>query len=146
MADFTLDTSGAVATGDAAQGTYWAYFWPDLSPFERGYTRKALEDLNEALRANPGNYLDGGEGVEYIGPTVGFSDLSPEALGVIRKDCKLAENNSYAWHTWLDRVGVEGGKNFWESRQKPHRWYAKTFPPLTVFLSDEGRVCLREAT
>jgi len=87
----------------------------------------------------------------------GFSDLSPEALGAIRKDCaaylaKAAEseaevraysgasNAAKVRQAWLGG----GGKQFWEQRNTTDSLKA-FWPPLTVVLSDEGKVCLRGA-
>jgi hypothetical protein len=135
---FTLDTSGAVATPWALYRekiAHHALGWSNLSPFEQGYTRRALEELQAALFADPGNYLDGGEGVEYIGPYARFSDLSPSALERIVRDCgEMVAVLPPALRT------EKAGRDWWRARQAG----VATLPPLTVSLGDAGKVTLAD--
>lgn len=70
----------------------------------------------------------------------GFSDLSPEALALILRDCEAYEASGRVVGLW--RGDADQGAHFW-------RWRSQAadaaFPPLTPYLSDEGKVCLREA-
>lgn len=92
------------------------YFWSDLSPFTRGYIEAMFADEAEAALAS-------------------FSDLSPGTLARIIADCATADHL---------RPGVSNdgdqraGRGFWELRQSGA--LAKRFPPLTVQLSDGGKV------
>ena len=79
----------------------------------------------------------------------GFSDLSPEALALILRDCTRALETKL----WGDSVG--DGRLFWSERQEElfsGFWGGQQtllcetlFPPLAVTLSDDGKVCLKEA-
>jgi hypothetical protein len=70
---------------------------------------------------------------------VGFSDLAPETLAAILKDCEALS------------VTIEGefepdsedGDHAWKVRQSG-LWGA--YPPLTPYLGDDGKVYLREAS
>lgn len=118
MSGFTLDTAGAVHGVVASDGDLAAYLWPDLSPFMQGYVEALLRATGSA-----------------------FSDLSPEALALILRDC---EANREA----LAAIGIHGpgtaqsGADFWRLR---NTCKMTTFPPLVPFLADDGRVHLREA-
>lgn len=143
MADFTFDTSGHVLSGFCAAGdpdTLYAYKWPDLDAFTQGYVEAlfaSVEDRNEdgepQLQTAP---QPGPPPYEAWLVVVGFSDLAPETLAAILKDCAAFQ---------AERPGLSdtttNGAMLWEARQVG-RWSA--FPPLTPHLGDDGKVYLRE--
>lgn len=130
-----LDVTGAVVTehnGD--QDTKETVFWSDISPFAQGYVEGAKQafptlQLSEALKGARGY-----RGCPSIALDWTFGHLSPEAIALILKDCDAARKRRIA-DTAL------GGKIFWSERQAGR---IRAFPPLTPFLSDDGRVHLRE--
>jgi hypothetical protein len=128
MTIFTLDTSGAVGpvpgypnSGPVEHGC--KFIWRDLTPFQQGYVEALFASVMPPRTVNPSF-------------ASGFSDLSPEALALILRDCER-------WQEQFPAVGKhKDGAAFWELRTKQ---YVKRpdFPPLTVSLSDEGKVQLR---
>jgi hypothetical protein len=85
-----------------------------------------------------------------------FSDLAPETLAAIRKDCadyqeraakseadvlaySGASNAAKVRHAWLGG----GGAQFWVQRNTTDNLRA-FFPPLTPYLAEDGNVYLRE--
>lgn len=83
MADFTLDTSGVVIIR-AADGVNEGHTWEVLDPFTQGYVEALFASLSV-----------GGSHVGSLQTSHGeihrctFSDLAPEALAVILRDCGL---------------------------------------------------------
>lgn len=131
--DFTLDTSGQVAVGRNPVWGVLTVSFRDLPPFAQGYVEALFAD------ARPG-YDDAGLGGHYV---CGFSDLSPEALGMILQDCERIQGRAREGLTnGLARPTDPGGA-FWRLRQRGI--YGDDFPPLTPFLADDGKVHLREA-
>lgn len=149
MSAFTLDTSGAVRVCGPLERDHQdvqRFEWPDLSPFEQGYV--------EALLTGKGDGLALWTDAQHNGAwdyRAGFSDLAPETLAAIRKDCA----------DFVRRIGKskltdadhrERGAFFWEARQSKFdaRWslhqaeMTKALPPLTPVLGDDGKVYLRE--
>jgi hypothetical protein len=129
MEAFTLDTAGLVslpASVVIASGNRQCspVAWSDLSPFVQGYIEALAEysdrELGEAFERRHG-----------AGEVIGFSDLSPEALALILKDCEHARASDTA----------EAGRLFWTMRQGGK---LTAFPRLTVSLSDEGKVLLSQ--
>lgn len=111
-----FDTSGTVRRPGFARPLAWS----DLSPFEQGYVEALFV---ETRRANPHHPVVG----------CGFSDLAPEALVMILRDCE----------GWLKLYPkASGGASFWRCRQD-QLVTRPDFPPLTVYLGDDGRVHLR---
>jgi hypothetical protein len=126
-----LDTSGAVEILGSGGKVRRGCLWSDLSPFEQGYIEALFADWQRT-------------DWPYWAP-LGFSDLSPEALAAIRKDCGLWQ----AIHTDIigNRLSREGGASFWQQRQE--NWpawplmrdrFAVSFPPVSPSLTEEGRV------
>lgn len=127
MGEFTFDTSGVVDLSAYAEGGPWLCRWPDLSPFEQGYTRAALRAFSDLLTDKLREPL-----------FVGFSDFAPETLEAIRRDCAAI--------TWRVDHTREQGAAFWHDRQVSGRIdRSKDFPPLTITLHDDGKVYLRPA-
>jgi hypothetical protein len=116
-----LDTSGRVA-GTHAGIAVW-YEFEDLSPFQQGYVEALFADMRRLG-------IEGHREFEYRDNR--FSDLSPAALAMIIRDC---EGQAKAY---TDRVPdtVDGGI-FWSGRQG---WRLRGFPPLTITLSDGGKI------
>lgn len=68
----------------------------------------------------------------------GFSDLSPEALARILKDCEAILATG-----WGQQATSEDGARTWEARQ---RGSFRDFPPSIPYLADDGKVHLRGAS
>lgn len=157
MSEFTFDTSGVVLVDRHGEPPMRAgYRWSDLTPFAQGYVKGPLREASGTCARCQGNgeivtdldlYLHPPEGAEPDAGTAdcpdcdgqgertfGFSDLSPEALAMILGDCeRFAE-------LFGERPEVAHGKHFWIGRQKDKH---PDFPPLTPYLSDDGKVCLK---
>lgn len=134
-AGVALDTSGRVA-GDVGGLAVWREF-EELSPFQQGYVKAALHRLSVDLLAQ---WLDDVDA--YRAPA--FRDLAPEALAAMLKDCQ--EVGDYA-----EFFAVDPGTSFWLNRQS--EWPAwgerrlrlvPRFPPLTLYLGDDGKIYQRE--
>jgi hypothetical protein len=138
MSDFQLDTSGAIemrrdllANGVPAEPD--RVVWPELTPFEQGYVEALLV---EAWREIQGNF----------GRPTGFPfcRLAPSALERTRKDC-AARFSGWVEHpnnTYVRADDVVEGQRFWRDRQSG---VCTDFPPLSVFLDNDGLVNVREA-
>lgn len=158
MADFTLDTSGAVGpmltiipwtrNYEAHVGNTQYVTWSDLSHFEQGYVEALFGDgptgscwRTELSRVAMARIRSSTPRDRIIA----FSDLHPETLAAIRKDCA-------AFGARYKRSDTKArGAEFWRHRQRGFYGVAgnrgrPVFPPLTPFLDDEGRVRLREAS
>lgn len=129
---FTLDTSGFVWL---QHGQLANTYWEDLTPFQQGYVEALLASISELPSGiNP----PAGEWRPFA-----FSDLAPEALAMILRDCERIHGRARgALTNGLARPTDPGGA-FWRLRQRGI--YGDDFPPLTPSLSDDGRVHLREA-
>ena len=129
--EFTLDTSSVVERGEAYGGRF---VWEDFDPFTQGYVEALFEsawpDLLQQLIAK--GMSEAADHDDSVQPE--FSDLSPEALAMILRDC-AALSKYYA-------KSVGGGSKAWSDR---HSGEWPGFPPLTPHLSDCGRVHLRKA-
>lgn len=139
MADFTLDTSGVVDPWPFEPETP-VIRWRDLSPFEQGHVEALFTDCIHLIQ---GDEEDGLYWVPH------FSDLSPEALALIRRDCTSELAVLHETTREHFRAMPRMGAAFWRARQgnsslgvTPHSG-AK---PLTISLSDEGKVVLQVAT
>jgi hypothetical protein len=127
-----FDIGGAVFLG-APEGYGYPgrpFRWTDLDAFTQGYVEQVLKTVWLSLdRAT----LDG---MSLTGQCMAFSDLSPEALAAILRDCAEAQSKmgaAYGKHS-------SEGAAFWANRQTG--WYA-SFPPLSAYLGDDGKVYLR---
>lgn len=136
VSSFKLDASGFVSltlTGevpaDFMDGTAWTF--SDLVPFMQGYVEALFADLRDRWIAVA---VDRGHDPANL-THPGFSDLAPEALARIMEDCVARlRSRDCVQPTWA------GGRSFWTHRQAGER---KGFPPLTVFLADDGKVWFR---
>lgn len=137
MADFTLDTSGGVRL--RRDKIRLNTLWSDLSPFAQGYVEAMLSGVVEGAWRLAEMTLAPGD-TARVGPHwFRFSDLAPETLAAILKDCE-------AFPLGLPRVYLDGkhGSQMWVTRQKGE-WTEEGFPPLTPYLGDDGKVYLRDA-
>jgi len=162
----TLDTSGRIAVPPADKwelASSDTYSWSDLSPFEQGY----VEALFASARLRIA--YDTGSTVRMERRDARFSDLSPEALERVRRDCAEFQT-SVAWKGyvggalsnpglidpercgemfWRERNGQSGGfvGAFGFPQEYAHRLHerAELFPPLQPYLADDGKIHLREA-
>ena len=138
MVTLTLDTSGRV-DGRA---------FDDLTPFARGYVEALFASTPYRVCSYCGldHEIYGGcfSGLKPsemgLKPERRFSDLAPETLATILQDCD-AKRDPTAPTAELER---RDGALFWNMRQGGT--YAATFPRLTPYLGDDGRVYLREVS
>lgn len=134
MGEFLLDTSGSVGPISGDRWTPSFLHWTDLSPRAQGYVEAMFASLigpdGKALMPRDASR----RGLLREARTVGFSDLAPEALALIRKDCEASRD-------WYEPHGDERARGalFWHDRQNGH----PGFPPLTVYLNDQGKVAIR---
>lgn len=161
MSEFKLDTSGVVpaCAPTADPSILGPCGFHDLTPFSQGYVEALFAELrgpsamddscvckcgrrhvwtpSGGMCRSCGQPLPGGR----LG---GFSDLSPEALGMILADCErfLAERTEPRWTENPKWLAAERGKDFWSSRQADVRVH---FPPLTISLNDDGKIVLAVA-
>jgi hypothetical protein len=142
---FTLDTSGAVLSRSdhVMSGGVLTTVWSDLSPFAQGYVEAMFAALDLTVD-EMAKWLDGVD--PYRLPS--FSDLAPETLALILRDCAAYERGPAMLPA--DRAG--GGATFWRDRQSGFYLretagvpFCGAFPPLTPYLGDDGKVYLREA-
>jgi hypothetical protein len=141
--DFKFDTSGAVIIehwpADGSEVEFYRFEWSDLSPFEQGYVEALLASLRWWIAEGPRN--------RYGSPTEArrarFSDLAPSTLARIREDCGRFTAR------FKTQTKAKHGAGFWRERNRGFYGVAgnrgrPAFPPLTPFLSDDGKVRLRE--
>lgn len=143
MTEFTFDTTGLVTiplgtpkTGD--HRAFWA--WEDFTPFEQGYIKALFASgivglsENSPLKVAP-VYLGGPR-------PFAFSDLAPETLDAIRKDCAIGAG-LYA----APMLAAFEGADLWERRQRgdflKFPMTAKMLRPLTPYLGDDSKIYLR---
>ncbi len=149
MTDFQLDTSGAIPTPSCPAG--WTFTrWSDLTPFVQGYVEAVFAGFvppsGDYCRACRGSGMWHCADPSRVGESEGcgqrvsyaFSDLAPATLVRIIADCELRGRST----TRGVGVQAEDGRIFWAERQAGD-WSA--FPPLTVSLSDDGKVVFGEA-
>lgn len=136
MADFTLDTSGAIyfATPYAkAHGLKTFYRWPDLSLFTQGYVEAAHRWFCEHHQQTCRHLKS--EGLESCDCRAGrwtrFDQIHPETIAAMMKDCELSQSMAGG------PGNHEAGEYFWHERQQG---LELRFPPLTLFFDDEGKV------
>lgn len=154
MTEFSFDTSGVV---EPSGREVVAYRWSDLSPFVQGYVEALFASIRyerASAGINKGDHvLKWDERVNYSNSRyLAFRDLDPSALALILRDC---ERWLHAWqHIYPEVMAQKGGDiktlqrrqgaAFWKWRQHNSE-LDRVWPPLQPYLSDEGKVCLREA-
>jgi hypothetical protein len=131
---FELDTSGAVTIPDGPFAGTWTF--DRLPNLAQGYVEALFATLNENAHTLAIAYPIG----RSI-PCYGFSDLHPDTLAAILRDCEAlatCEDGSK-----IDGLGSLDGQMFWLERQAGYL-REDGFPTLAPYLNDEGRVRLRE--
>lgn len=152
----TFDTTGFVEWQGAQPFGHLNHLsWDDLSPGVQGCIAEMLEEV----RGDPEDLRENISAIEYGGNTgtkesakdalarlegllaLGFSDLHPDTLARIIADWKLAlEDRRLAYYPT-----ATAGRLFWSERQRGFlNGDIPQFPPLTPYLNDEGKVCLRD--
>lgn len=124
MTGFVLDTSGAVMV-EFAPGCDELKTWDRLDPFTQGYVEAMFASLYEFK-----DHSDGQSSLVALG--FAFSDLAPETLAAILKDCAEAQQSPPPW------LWPVTGENLWRLRNSALN--SARFPPLTLFLSPGGKV------
>lgn len=124
MTEFQLDTSGVVCcapftAAHLALGRT-RVVWSDLSPLAQGSLEALLRQL--AQQSGPWTPREGWRDTHWPG----FSDLAPETLARIIEICPGRQGAT-----------VEDGATFWREQQEGQ---FEDFPPVTVYLGDDGKV------
>lgn len=130
---FTLDTSGEVRVPSAHGGTI-PFRWGGFTLFAQGYGRAMAQALYESLIAEGMSEAD-------ALAAVAFRNWHPSTLALMLQDCE-AQVKGFAF-VGIPDPGADVGREFWRMRQLACA--GPCYPPLTLSLNDEGRVCLREA-
>lgn len=172
---FQLDTSGVIYLPDATDpdDPDFPYTWDILSPLEQGYVEALFASLfppddenRAAVRAKygwvcnwtgghcpsgcrapctdkrDGTLTDGIVSVTDYNLRPAFHMLSPEALDLIRRDCDRMKG------FYAGEPSRPEGSLAWAYRQAgKFLQFPRTadLTPLTPYLSDDGKVCLRES-
>lgn len=125
----TLDTSGSVRLPMSPRSVIRNHLWSDLTPFAQGYVEAAL--------TGPIEYPDPNEG---WGPSCSpkFGWLAPATLAAMMADCETLAARVRA----IDFPAT--GKFLWEIRQAGQ--LAPEFPPITLYLSEDGLIHHRVAS
>jgi hypothetical protein len=170
MPGFTLDTSGtvhAVPGAPAGQGTYHPVDldWCDLDAFTQGYISALFASSYDVL---PGFMATANqpETDKLRTHPVGFSDLAPETLARIIKDCAAFRDGMASalgahfpqrplWPEGDERHGL-AGRDFWLTRNGAGAGFwdggwpepyasaltaaAEAAGPAEIYLGDDGRI------
>lgn len=134
MGGFKLDTSGEVAipainamTGEPDR-IWIGYRWSDLSPFAQGYIEAAF-----------GGLLSGFSDYERKASLAGFRHLAPATLAAMLEDCERFASDPRC----ESALGKSNGSALWTLR-KMGAGDTHGFPPVTLYLADDGKVHQRE--
>ncbi len=130
MPEFILYTRGAVAPPIGVP-VPWPHplKWDDLSAIAQGYIEALFftECEHGSTRDGDGARKWNHETDSSLPGDVGFSDLAPQTLLAILKDCRAFEESD-AWRTWVDADNAGGadfegapdeaqaGRDFWYTR------------------------------
>lgn len=133
-----LDTSGMVELYEFVRGasTNWSpgpIAWGGLDAFTQGYIEAMAADWSRVVSADPRT------AARQPPFHWGFSDVAPETLAAILKDCG-AHEVAYPLQA-RDPRRHNRGVNFWRNRQAG-MWANSGWPPLKPYLGDDGRVYL----
>lgn len=125
---FKFSTTGVVVMHEPQ----FAYLtWFDLSPGVRGCIAVMLEEVHRDCHWATGDF---GASDDYSAKP-GFRHLHPDTLARIIADvAKSAENDRFA-------SSEHGGRSLWIARQVPG---LDGFSPLTLYLDEAGKMCLRD--
>lgn len=135
----SLDTSGSVRRPGFARPLRWT----DLDAFEQGYIEALFGSLPRLNSRMDGSGAEGPVLLTAFGIGhrigLGFSDLAPETLAAILRDCTRYEEQTGGGPPSEPYWGMtkEMGAEFFRHRQF-ERW--PDFPPLRVTLNDAGKV------
>ncbi|MBP7704158.1 MAG: hypothetical protein KA105_02595 [Caulobacter sp.] len=126
---FELDTSGSVSY--RVHGLMQTKIWSDLTPFAQGYVEAMFAD-----EATQDALMDENGRVRF-----GFRHLAGDTLKRIVEDCEALRG--------VGRNSRVNGYACFQRRQEqapcgPFEEVWTGFPPVTVFLSDEGLIFLKE--
>lgn len=128
MSGFQLDTSGIVTITKFDKENYLSYpehvNFESLTLFARGYVEAMGRAYAESIGYQP----------KFGSHPFRFDMLAPETLARIMEDCLNRELAQ-------DDLNFIDGERFWNERQ---RGCWTTYPPLTPYLGDDGKVYLRE--
>lgn len=133
MADFTLDTSGAVEIPDSGGQVRRGWLWSDLSPFAQGYIEAALKELfvsQAAIAARKGHKTHNFSARR-------FDRLAPSTLAAMLRDCKHDVAMGERIGSGEDRTSRKAGRKFWIERQTGRLFDC---PPLTLSIGDDGLI------
>lgn len=127
---FQFDTSGEVrgVYGMPYAGCKAAdVMWPDLSPGAQGCIAEMLQEVNRQLQAATESDF-----------RFGYSHLHPDTLARIIADWERFEREHILGKTL-------SGEAYWKMRQAGDL-HSEFTPcrPVTPYLNDEGKVCLKE--
>lgn len=135
---FQFDTSGMVYPMEprvaVPGGMANAVKWPDLSPFVQGYVAGVIEAINFDIVQ-----IALSVGAQEEPQPYGFFDLASETLAQIMEDCDSVRRISIYYE--IEDGAQDRGREFWEARRAGNY---ESFPPLTPYLGEDGRVYLRE--
>jgi hypothetical protein len=67
-------------------------------------------------------------------PSLAFSDLVPETLARIMEDCAALHK------MWPSHQSIGHGGAFWKERHRYGSVISQHFPPLTVYIGDDGKI------
>lgn len=144
MTEFQLDTSGVVYIPAPLCGRIHGYgvTWDDFDLLQQGYVEALLRDFNNNARP---------AGAVWTGTYYGFSDLAPETVQKIIRDCAalqaaLSEHQfdySQGWCFWNYRNGRLEGPDLVRWSEPFDTWFlnaSREFPPLTLTLGEDGLI------
>lgn len=135
---FQFDTSGEIVLPYPMLHPHpRGMMWPDLPLGVQGCIAGMLEEAAKygSRLLTPDQFSD-----RCFVP-LGFSDLHPDTLARIIADWE-AYASSLGIPSSGDILDTLAGAAFWRERQAGAR--SPPFPPLTPYLDDAGKVCLRE--
>lgn len=139
---FQLDTSGVVHVRTEPHGDWRGLGFADLTPFSQGYVEALLIALDQQRMAHYQDRRRRGL-PEAVPIRPAYSWLAPETLARIIADCDLFCESILGGPNPITAADKESGGEFWRARQSGRltasaRFYG--FPPLTVYLGDDGKV------
>lgn len=147
MSEFTLDTSGVVRVPIVAPNETVFHTdnrWSDFDPFAQGYVVAlfaSAEHPNDPYKGSgprrPVLAGDAPTSSVIAWMPLGFSDLAPETVLAIVRDCAAAQR---LWPHVTTTAAA--GASLWTQRQA---MVLAEFGPVTPYLGDDGKVYLREA-
>lgn len=121
-----FDTSGAIERGQAYGGQF---IWSDFSPLAQGYVEAmAAWCAKNCIAISLRNFS--------------FDMLAAEAVTMILSDCEAWLDEFTGRSKNVIRQDARCGREFYRIRQEGKR---RTFPPVRMFVRDDGKVMLEIA-